>query len=199
MGLAEVQRALARLYIDPRLRDRFFAEPVVAGVELGLDSEDVRGLAKIPRRQIEQFADSLKQKRHDQVRRVVPIAAEAIGDRTFINLFDEYCAESVPRGSTADLDDAVGFVESIRRRGDRVAPPWAVDLARYELAWRQAVRAGRAPMLRIFRFPVGRLAIGPGCGPVAPRWTLGFWWRPIRRVAVRHVVLSMPGIGFGYK
>jgi hypothetical protein len=67
MGLAEVQGALAKLFIDPMLRDRFFAAPVVVGVELGLDVEEARGLARIPSRQVEQFADSLRRKRRDQV------------------------------------------------------------------------------------------------------------------------------------
>ncbi len=79
MGLAEVQGVLARLYIDPALRDRFFADPAAVGAELGLDVEEAQNLARIPRRQVEQFADSLRRKRRDQVRRVVPIAARALG------------------------------------------------------------------------------------------------------------------------
>jgi hypothetical protein len=197
MGLAEVQAALARLYIDPVLRDRFFAEPAAVGAEFGLDAEEARGLARVPRSQVEQFAASLRHKRRDQVRRAVPIAARAIGGSRFAELFERYATESSPRGSKADLDDAAGFVEAIRRWADQVEPPWAVDLARYELAWRQAVRAGRAPMTRIFRFPVARLAIGRQPEPVTPRATLALWWRPTRRGAVRHVVISMPRIGFG--
>jgi hypothetical protein len=145
MGLAEVQGALARLYIDPMLRDRFFAEPVAVGAELGLNAHEARGLAEIPRRQVDQFAHSLRHKRCDQMRRVIPIAAKAIGGSRFAELFERYATESAPRGSKADLDDAVGFVEALRRWADQVGPPWAVDLARYELAWRQAVRAGGSP------------------------------------------------------
>jgi hypothetical protein len=192
MGLAEVQCALARIYIDPILRDRFFAEPVAVGTELGLSPEEARSLAVVPRRQVERFADSLRHKRRDQVRRVVPIAARAIGDSRFTELFERYTAEAAPRGSKADLDDAVGFVEALRLWGDQVKPPWAIDLARYELAWRQAVRAGRAPLVRTFRYPVGRLATGRQPERVAPGATLALWWRPTRRGGVRHVVISMP-------
>ena len=34
MGLAEIQAALARLYIDPGLRDRFFADPATDHVHV---------------------------------------------------------------------------------------------------------------------------------------------------------------------
>ena len=199
MGLAEVQAALARLYVDPALRDRFFADPAAIGADLGLDAEEAMGLARIPRRQVEQFADSLRHKRRDQVRRVVPIAARAIGGDRFAELFERYATESAPRGSKADLDDAAGFVEAIGRWATQVEALWTVDLARYELAWRQAARAGRAPMGRIFRFPVARLATGRQPEPVAPRATLALWWRPTRWGAVRHIVISMPSLGFGRK
>ena len=111
MGLAEVQGALAKLYVDPALRGRFFDDPAAVGAELGLDAEEARGLAGISRRQVEQFAESLRRKRRDQVRRVVPLAARALGGR-FAGLFERYAAESSPRGPKADLDDAIGFVES---------------------------------------------------------------------------------------
>ena len=197
MGLAEVQGALARIYIDPMLRDRFFADPAAVGAALGLNAQEARGLAQIPRRQVEHFADSLRRKRRDQVRRVVPIAAKAIGANLFAELFERYVTESAPRGSKADLDDAIGFVAALRRWADQVEPPCAVDLARYELGWRQAVRAGRAPLVRMFRYPVGRLAIARQPKRMAPRATVALWWRPTRRGGVRHIVISMPRIGFG--
>ena len=79
-------------------------------------------------------------------------------------LFERYANESPPRGSKADLDDAAGFVAAICRWADRSNPPWAVDLARYELAWRQAARAGRVPIVRMFRFPVAQAGDRPGAG-----------------------------------
>ena len=63
MGLAEIQAALARLSIDPALRDRFFADPAGVGIELGLGAEEARGLADVSRRGVEQFAESLRRKR----------------------------------------------------------------------------------------------------------------------------------------
>jgi hypothetical protein len=189
MGLAEVQGALARLYVDAALRDRFFADPSVVGSELGLDVEEARQLSCVSRRQVEQFADSLRRKRRDQVRRVVPIAAQALGGR-FAPLFQRYATESFPRGSEADLDDMAAFVAALRRWARSVEPPWAVDLARYELTWHQAVRAGRIPVVRVFRYPVARLARGEPA--IAPRATVAVWWRLSRRGRVRHLVLPLP-------
>ena len=195
MGLAEVQGVLARLYVDPALRDRFFADPASVGVELGLGAEESRDLAGVSRQQVEQFAGSLRRKRRDQVRRVIPIAARALGDR-FAGLFERYAAESPPRGSKADLDDAIGFVDALASGTDADRPPWAADLARYELAWRQAVRAGCRPVVRTFRFPVAALAAGRRTDllaePALPRPTLAIWWRPSPRGRIRHVVVPMP-------
>jgi hypothetical protein len=188
MGLAEIQGALARLYVDAGLRDRFFADPAAVGIELGLGAEEARGLAGVSRRQVEQFAGSLRRKRRDQVRRLIPIAARALGQR-FSGLFQRYVAEALPRGSKADLDDALGFVAALARWADADRPPWAVDLARYELAWHQATRAGCWPVVRAFRFPVARLLLGRAAdaAAIAPRPTLAIWWRLTPRGPVRHL------------
>ncbi len=193
MGLAEIQAALARLSVDPAFRHRFSADPTAAGGALGLDFDECRNLARISTKQVEQFAQSLRFKRQSQVRRAIPLAARALGGR-FVELFENYALESTPRGSKADLDDAVEFVEALGRWADRIEPPWAIDLARYELAWRRATRAGRIPLLRIFRFPVDRLATGQDADRVLPRATLAFWWRPNRGGNVRHIMISMPSV-----
>jgi hypothetical protein len=189
MGLAEIQGILARLYVDSKLRDRFFSEPAAVGAELGLDAAEAQQLACLSRPQVEQFAASLRSKRRDQVCRVVPTAARAMGPR-FASLFEQYAAGSPPRGSKADLDDAAGFVDALRRLAEPLEPAWAVDLARYELAWRQAARAGWLPIVRAFRYPVTRLV--PGAEPITPQTTFAFWWRPMRRGRARHLVVAVP-------
>src|SRR5262245_49918065 len=126
MGLAEIQEVMARLSIDRGLRDRFFANPAAVGGELGLASQEALGLARISRRQVEQFAESLRHKRRDQVRRFVPLAARALG-KEFAMLFDRYIDEAPPRGSKAELDDAVGFVTAIQRWPEQLRPLWAAD------------------------------------------------------------------------
>jgi hypothetical protein len=140
----------------------------------------------------------LRRKRRDQVRRLILLEARALGDR-FGRLFERYIAEAAPRGSKADLDDAAGFDAALGRWPDDDRPPWVVDLARYELAWRQAMRAGRRPIVRAFRFPVGRLVPGrdADAAAIAARPTLAVWWRPTPRGRVRYLILSMPRPGFG--
>src|SRR5262249_48734891 len=154
----------------------------------GLGADEVRDLAGVSSRQVEQFAGSLRRKRRSQVRAFLPIAARALGDR-YGALFERYAAEAAPRGSRADIDDAIGFVEALGRWGDDDRPPWIVDAARYELAWNRAARAGRQPVVRAFRFPVGQLIRErPLAGPVAPRPTLAIWWRWTRRGRIRHAI-----------
>ena len=168
MGLAEIQGALARLYVDPALRDRFFADPAGVGVELGLGAEESRDLAGVSRRQVEQFADSLRRKRRDQVRRVIPIAARALGDR-FGGLFERYVA-SRRRGGRGPISTTRSGSSMRSGDGPIRSTAWAVDLARYELAWRQAARAGRRPIVRMFRFPVGTgSAANARCAGSLPR------------------------------
>jgi hypothetical protein len=193
MGLAELQRALARLTVDRTLRERFYIDPAAACAAIGLDSYDCQQLTIIPRHQIERFAKSICDKRQAQIRRTIPIAARAMGAR-FTGLCERYTNESAPRGSKADLDDPAGFVDALSRWADSIEPPWVVDLARYELTWRLAARADRAPILRIFKFPVARLAIGGETKTVVPRATLCFWWRPTRHGRGRHFVLSLPNV-----
>jgi hypothetical protein len=105
-----------------------------------------------------------------------------------------FLGQLVPRGSTADLNDAVEFVAAISRRPDGIEPPWSVDLARYELGWRLAARERRVLLVRRFRFAVARLAVGQDPNPVLPRPSIAFWWRLNRRVPVRHLVLSLPSL-----
>ena len=62
------------------LRDRFFAAPLLVGAELGLNAEEARGLGGgIPRRRSSSSPTRSGTRGADQVRRVVPIAARAIG------------------------------------------------------------------------------------------------------------------------
>jgi hypothetical protein len=192
MGLAEIQAALARLYVDAALRERFLADPEDLGAEFGLGADEIRVLAGVSPRQVEQFAGSLRRKRRSQVRGFLPIATRALGDR-YGALFERYVAEAPLRGSTADIDDAIGFVEALGRWGVDDRPLWVVDLARYELAWSRAARAGRRPVVRVFRYPVGRLIRERRlAGPVAPRPTLAIWWRWTPRGRIRHAMISWP-------
>jgi hypothetical protein len=209
MGLAEVQAALAKLAIDDPCRTRFFSDPVAAANELGLSAAEAISLACIPQVQIDRFAASLHRKRRDQIRHMLPLAVTVLGTR-FASLFADYAAQAPARGSTADLDDPLGFVASLsaRRPREPLEPSWIVDLARYELAWRQAMSGrGHGPrlLIRLFGHPVHTLnpenlaPKNPGSTlrplatlPPSPSPSIGFWWRLGRDGRVRHAVLALP-------
>jgi hypothetical protein len=195
MGLAQVQAALAQLAVDPSLRDRFFSDTRGVGISLGLSADDAESLAAISRSGLEQFADSLKWKRREQVRRMIPESGRVLG-REFPVLFQRYLDGSAPRGSKADLDDAVAFVQSMGRGVGSIKPEWVVELACYELAWRQAARAKRLPIVRLFRYPVQRLISGPAAGDVTPGLILALWWRWTPRGTVRHALVKWPGLSY---
>jgi hypothetical protein len=188
MGLAEIQTAMARLYVDRALRERFFDKPAAVGAELGLESSEARGLACVSQRQVEEYAASLRNKRRDQVRRRIPLAAQALGWQ-FAGLFDDYAQQSKPRGSRADLDDAVAFVNTLSPDDETIEPKWVVDLARYEIAWHLAARLRPGWLVRIFRYPVARR---PLAETITPQETLALWWRLTRRGRLRHLVIAMP-------
>jgi hypothetical protein len=192
MGLAEIQAALARLYVDRALRQQFFERPDEIGAAFGLRRDEAESLARTPRAQVERYAASLLRKRRAQVRRLIPLAARAIGDTAFERLFESYAVQAPPRGSKADLADGAGFLAAIQSRATDIEPPWAADLAQYELAWLQAQRSGCIPILRIFCYPVGLLLAGRAGSPVGRRFTLAIWWRPRPHFRVSHLVFSAP-------
>lgn len=191
MGLAKIQAALARISVDPAWRDRFYRDPIAVGAEVGLSADEARDLTGIDRRQVEAFAGSLRRKRKGQVRRTVPIAARALGDRYGL-LFDQYADEAPPRGSRADLDDALGFVKALARFSDRDRPAWVVDLARYELTRHEAARSGIRPVVRCFRFPIGWLFAARDPAEVSPAPTLAVWWRLAPRGRLHHLLVTLP-------
>ena len=191
MGLAEVQKVMAQLFIDRTIRSQFFDDPMAIGAKLGLSAAEAQSLAQVSQLRFEHFGNSLARKRRDQVRRSLPNTTRVLG-RGFPSLFDRYVNQARPRGSTADLDDAADFVAALARSKGCLQPEWIVDLARYELAWRSSARPGHRLIVRRFRFPIYRITGAGDPGPTAPRPTLAIWWRPPWRKSVRHVVVSVP-------
>jgi hypothetical protein len=191
MGLAEVQKVMARLYIDPGVRNQFFDDPTAIGAMLGLSPAETQSLAQVPRCRFEHYGDSLRRKRMDQVRRNLPRTARVLG-REFTLLFDRYANQASPRGSKADLDDTALFVAALERCHWSLHWAWIVDLARYELAWRRSAQVGHRLIVRIFRFPIDRFTGAQDPGIIAPRPGLAIWWRPPWRQTVWHFVISAP-------
>lgn len=197
MGLAETQKALARIYTDSDLRERFFADPQTVGQQLGLASDESARLAQIPAEQAAYFAASLLNKRIHEVAKLLPLSARLLGQQ-FRKLFREYAQTNVPSGTKKHSEDAVGFV-AYAERSQRLrdsAPAWAIELLGYES---EHLRAGRPkPHLRwrSFRYPVNEIARRLSKGEQVSeqpetRPVLLLWFRPSRNARLRHRVIKL--------
>jgi hypothetical protein len=188
MGLADVQAALARLFTDADLRNHFFNDPIATGRTLGLEEVEAASLASLARVDVDRFAATLRRKRVDDARKFLPVTAQALGP-SFAPLLLASISDSLP--SARHRDDARALVAHLTR--PEVNPPWAGDLARYELAFHEAHALKFGLIVHRFRFPVGRLLaathLGTSIDDIRPRATLGFWLRvPWRRGVVHRLV-----------
>jgi hypothetical protein len=185
MGLAEVQAALARLFTDEPLRARFFADPMSVGHEFGLDDREARDLAGLSREHVSQFAATLRRKRIDDARKVLPLTARALGDAFADCLL---AAIDGPGSPSRHRDDARALVDRLARSD--IDPPWAADLARYEWTFREATGRRVGMILRRFRYPVARLAEAirrdESLADIRLRPALGIWLRIPGRRGVIH-------------
>ena len=198
MGLAETQKALARLYTDARLRERFFAAPSEVGRELGLTPEDAQQLAALGARQADYFAASLVNKRLGEVSKLLPLSARVLGQE-FRKLFRQFAAaEPVPAGLSKHLRDALAFAEHVGKGGRlaSVAPPWLVELLCYEKELLRAREAKTRVRVCLFRYDVRQLARSVAEDPSRPnlvrRATLAVWLRLGRRGRLRQRLLPLP-------
>jgi hypothetical protein len=60
---ADVERFLARLYVDRELRERFLRDPLVVASKAGLGPEECRAFAAIPHEDLRTAARSFARKR----------------------------------------------------------------------------------------------------------------------------------------
>jgi hypothetical protein len=180
MALADVQAILARLFTDAAFRASFFCDPVTVGRALGLEAAQATALAELSRDEVEQFAAIIRRKRADDLRKVLPLTARALG-RVFDRHVLAAIADAVRPGR--DRDDALAVVEHLGRlaRSNELEAPWTADLARYEVTFGDALHRPAGLLVRRFRFPVARLAAaihgGAPTGDIKPRTTIGIWLR----------------------
>ena len=182
-----MQRALARLYTDGSLRERFFAD-AATGISLGLAPEETAQLLR-SQREIEAFARSLHAKRLGDTARMLPATRRELGLR-FKALFHEYAAAPPPEGTRKVQEDAVRFARFLGTQRHDPSAQLALELARYESAWLEA--AGPCFLVRWFRLPVHRLVREEDAPPASGRGFLGVWLRPGSRGRLRHVWLRLP-------
>ncbi len=180
MALADVQAILARLFTDTAFRASFFWDPVTVGRALGLEAGEANALAELSRDEVEQFAAIIRRKRADDVRKVLPLTACALG-----GAFDRHVLATIVGAVRPGRhrDDARALVDRLSRlaRSNELEPPWTADLARYEVTFGEALHRSACLLVRRFRFPVARLAAatrhGAPTGDIKPRMTIAIWLR----------------------
>ena len=191
MDLKEIQQALARLYTDATLRERFQRDPDQAAQEEGWEQSTVAYLARVSACRMGQFARQLKGKRLGEVRDLLPRTAEALGGR-FTDLFLVYADTSVLSGVHKHRDDARDFaVWALRHPAECPLSPCERDLLRYESIWLQA--GPGAFHFRVARFlhPVHSLPIrsaGLATAETTRRPTLVIWLR----TSTKYHCLALP-------
>lgn len=189
MNLSLVQSALARLYTDTELRQRFLADPQATGRELALSPEEAGWLASIAAEQVEFFARSLVSKRARVVAKLLSGTARTLG-HDFTRLFEEYAVRPMPGGHR---EDACDFADWLARRP--LAHPWLGDLARLEAAWLKMWRPGLKVLVVPFRHHADLVARGVRRGELPDRVggpMLGIWVR-LPGLEARFLALRLPG------
>lgn len=152
MGLAEVQHALARLYVERGLRERFFADPQATAKELHLTDLEAEELGRLSPVEVARFADTLARKRQSQTRQFLPWTARILG-AGFARRFLTYAAVSHPQGERKLLHDALQFADWLLtpQPGDVALHAWKIDVIRYEAAWLKSSLPRCTLRVRVFR------------------------------------------------
>jgi hypothetical protein len=192
MSLAALQTALAKILTDEKLRNEFLAERVTTVRRLNMSTADAEALLKVDTLALRNFTDCLRSKRILDVRKVLPLTCQVLGDE-----FDRLSRAAIkgpPRAGRHRADAAAlvrHLCESFPHRST-----WVADLARYELAFVIAGTAGTCCILRRFRFPVASIArtvlSGRPSDGVTPRTSIGLWLRLGTKQRLMHVSYNVP-------
>jgi hypothetical protein len=149
MSATELQACLARLYTSWAFRRLLRLDPDAALAGYFLTEAERDAILEIDSEMLDWFAASLKAKRRMRLERSFP-ALFAIGSPAFGVYFDRFHEIYPLRPGETSSDDAEQFgrfVEETLADGEQL-PPYARDLARFELTLqelRRSVRAVRTP------------------------------------------------------
>jgi hypothetical protein len=150
VSLVETQAALARLFTHPIARAEFAQDPLALAREAGLEGEAAMRLATLDPPEIARFARGLFAKRRQDGEKWLPLTTLALG-ADFARCLRETLAEPPP-GARAD---ALTLVANLR---GALAPCWIGDLAAYEGEFVRAWGPRAFFALRIYRWPIPRIA-----------------------------------------
>ncbi|MBD2296084.1 hypothetical protein H6G06_22040 [Anabaena sphaerica FACHB-251] len=184
MGLVETQKFFAQLYTNSQLRERFFANPDVVGLDLGLSLDEIQQLSQLSAKDVNIFANSLKWKRLGEVRELLPRTARVLG-KDFNALFWRYAETYLPPGIKKHQNDAISFANFIVKTAqeESIEPAWISDLVRYEKTWLLAYKSHLYLQICWFSY-----AIHLDC-TVEP--TIAIWWRLSVQSPLQHFVMGL--------
>lgn len=64
MSISKLEAFLARIYVDPKARDRFLSNPGREALSAGLSPEEIEAVKQIDQIGLELFAESLERKKN---------------------------------------------------------------------------------------------------------------------------------------
>ncbi|NES85000.1 MAG: hypothetical protein F6K10_28300 [Moorea sp. SIO2B7] len=197
MGLVEGQKFLAQIYTNQEVRASFFVDPQGVGKEFGLSVEEVNNLAQLSVQQVNFFASYLRNKRLNEVCKLLPLTYKVLG-KVFIQLFGIYAQNYVPKGIKKHRNDAIAFSHFIEQvaSSEKIEPLWVLDLLRYETIWLKVADPSCRWQIFWFRHSIKDLAksvkINPEKAILLRQTTLAVWFRFSKERQLRHIILSLP-------
>ena len=193
MGLAEVQRLMARVYTDQAAREQFFRDSDALAREYGLAPEERRQIEQVSACQLRFAAEALRHKRLNSVAKLLPVSRQALGQH-FEQLFLRHADAFAPSGIRRHREDALAFAAFVERLApdEPIEPSWSVDQLRYEAAWLRAADANPCCIVRYFRHPIDARDVGDaGSSTTLSRPAVALWLRVRLGGRLRHVVCML--------
>lgn len=177
MGLVEIQNALARLYTDSYLRERFIKDAANVGRELGLNEIEASELSKISPEELSFFSDSLVWKRLNEVEKLLPLTRKILREK-FRDEFQSFADTYNPTGIKKHLEDAQAFCDYVLKKN---VTGWQKDLIRFEQARLEFNGLGKRLLMRRFNFNVfevmEKLSRDEAIEDVRKKKWCGVWYR----------------------
>jgi hypothetical protein len=129
MSTVELQTLLARLYTDEELLSEFLRDRTSFCSRLEGRARDL--IERLDEHQLQFFVASLRRKRCNEVSKLLPMTASAMG-AGFFEEFHRYSASVVPTGERKHAADSMAFCEWLLQ-GLRCPDEVAREAATYEL------------------------------------------------------------------
>jgi len=194
MGLAEQQKALAHLYTNAELRERFLADAVSVGKEIGLSENEARKIAEVSVDEFNFFSESLVWKRLNEVKKLLPLVNKAM-EKDFEKKYFEFSSTFNPASVRKHLEDAIAFCGYIERASEKA---WLCDLVRFEKARLEFNGLNRKCLLKHFNFDlrevIEKLRRDEKIGVVERKRWIGVWLRLGKDKEVRFYRFSLPSV-----